>query len=225
MTSSPLTESLRETLALFDGSGAPRTTNEIASQLDLGRRSTYERLERLVDHGELETKKVGASARVWWRPTSSRNDWSDSAGDWPAVAESMIDDVLGDADVGVVVLDANFEVAWVNDTFERYFGLESERIIGRDKLTVVEERITDVVEDGATLADTIREAYEKNESAEQFECRVTATEEREARWLDHRSKPIESGAYAGGHVEFYYISRSKSGRNALGRKTTCASNR
>ncbi|SFB85575.1 HTH DNA binding domain-containing protein [Halobiforma haloterrestris] len=63
-----LTDPLRETLAVFDGSGVPHTTTEVSERLELGRRSTYSRLERLVDRGELETKKVGASARVWWRP-------------------------------------------------------------------------------------------------------------------------------------------------------------
>jgi len=59
VTDSQLTDILRETLDLFEAGGAPMTTTEVAEQLDLGRRSTYERLERLVDHDRLETKKVG----------------------------------------------------------------------------------------------------------------------------------------------------------------------
>ncbi|RKD89062.1 bacterio-opsin activator domain-containing protein [Halopiger aswanensis] len=80
MAGQSLTDSLRETLALFDGSGTPRTTAELADDLEIGRRSTYERLERLVERGELETKRVGASARVWWRPRSSA-ETPDSASD------------------------------------------------------------------------------------------------------------------------------------------------
>ncbi|MFC7133896.1 MULTISPECIES: bacterio-opsin activator domain-containing protein [Salinibaculum] len=68
MTAESFTETLRETLGLFDATGAPRTTTEVAADLDLGRRSTYERLQRLVDHDRLRTKKVGSSGRVWWRP-------------------------------------------------------------------------------------------------------------------------------------------------------------
>jgi len=71
MTTGSLTEALEDTLGVFEGSGTPRTTSEVAAALDLGRRSTYDRLERLVDYGHLETKKVGASARVWWRPRST----------------------------------------------------------------------------------------------------------------------------------------------------------
>ena len=81
MASTSLTEVLRETLALFEGSGEPRTTTEVADQLDIGRRSTYERLDRLVDHGCLETKKVGGNGRVWWQPPAN----ADGTIDEPAV--------------------------------------------------------------------------------------------------------------------------------------------
>ncbi|WP_255170215.1 PAS domain-containing protein [Natrononativus amylolyticus] len=85
MSSGSLTNALRETLALFDGSGIPLTTTEAADRLDLGRRSTYERLERLVEHGELETKKAGASARIWWRAPRDRRR-NGSRGDDPRTA-------------------------------------------------------------------------------------------------------------------------------------------
>ncbi|WP_310909624.1 PAS domain-containing protein [Natrinema sp. 1APR25-10V2] len=204
MTSRSLTDSLRETLRLFDGSGTPRTTTEIAERLDLGRRSTYERLERLVDHGELETKKVGASGRVWWRPQSATVDRAVDAGAGQSVAESLIDDVLDDAEVAVFVLDEDFEVAWLNDATERYLGLERERVLGRDKRRLVRDRIAPMIADGDSFADTVLATYEENTYPERFECRVTPDEGREGRWLEHRSEPIESGAYAGGRVELYY---------------------
>ncbi|MFC7203111.1 bacterio-opsin activator domain-containing protein [Haloferax namakaokahaiae] len=59
-------ESLGDTLSCFDV-GTPLTTTEVADSLGIGRRSAYDRLEQLVEHGVLETKKVGAKARVWWR--------------------------------------------------------------------------------------------------------------------------------------------------------------
>jgi HTH-type transcriptional regulator, bacterioopsin transcriptional activator and related proteins len=73
MRSESLTDALREALAVFDGSGEPWTTPEVAECLELGRRSTYARLERLVERDRLETKKVGANARVWWRPLPTDN--------------------------------------------------------------------------------------------------------------------------------------------------------
>lgn len=74
MATPSLTEALRETLALFGEPDVPQTTTEVADSLDVGRRSTYERLERLVEHDRLETKKVGANGRVWWRPKTVSTD-------------------------------------------------------------------------------------------------------------------------------------------------------
>ncbi|ODR81005.1 hypothetical protein BG842_05195 [Haladaptatus sp. W1] len=200
MSLDSLTPSQRETLALFDKGGTPRTTNEIADILDIGRRSTYGRLERLVKHGRLETKKVGASGRVWWRPPEINDlevpDWSDAA-------ESLIH-VLDDAEVGVFVLDDDFRVTWINDTMERYFGLDRERAIGSDKRSLIEDRIISIVDDSDTFTKTVLSTYDNNAYTEQFECHVTAGDGRNERWLEHRSKPIESGAYAGGRIELYY---------------------
>jgi PAS domain S-box-containing protein len=212
MSSRPLTEGLRETLAVFDESGTPLATTEVADGLDLGRRSTYDRLERLVDHGRLATKKVGASARVWWRPrprvSPARAGASvGDSGGYPgeaATAEALVGDVLDGAEVGVFVLDERFEVAWANGAVERYFGVGRERLLGRDKRELVESRVAPTVEDGESFAETVLATYEDNTYAERFECRVTAGDGRQERWLEHRSEPIESGAYAGGRVEIYY---------------------
>ncbi|MFA9415473.1 PAS domain-containing protein [Natrinema sp. HArc-T2] len=203
MTSSALTDNLRETLACFDGAGVPRTTNEVATKLDLGRRSTYDRLERLVEHDRLETKKVGASARVWWRPPSAVDRPTETGGH-PAGTGPLIDDVINDAEIGLFVLDADLEVVWLNETAEQYFDLDREHALGRDKQALVTDHLSSVVDDGASFADTVLATYENNTYAERFECRVTASENREARWLEHRSKPIESGDYAGGRIELYY---------------------
>ncbi|MDS0282771.1 PAS domain S-box protein [Haloarcula onubensis] len=201
MAQQPLTDTLQETLSLFDVGGAPLATSEVADRVGLGRRSAYERLERLVDHGCLETKKVGSSGRVWWRKASST---ARADVDWPAAATSLVDDVLDGADVGVFVLDGTNEVRWINAATERYFGLDRERVIGADKRRLVEETIAETVDDGAAFTETVVSLYEGDAGREEFECRVTAGEGREERWLEHRSEPIESGAFAGGRVELYY---------------------
>ncbi len=70
MSTESLTPILTETLTVFDPAGRPLTTNEVAAELPIGRRSTYERLQRLVEHDYLATKKVGANGRIWWRPST-----------------------------------------------------------------------------------------------------------------------------------------------------------
>lgn len=87
MTTSSISEIQAETLACFDETGAPLTTKEVADQLGIGRRSAYERLEGLVTGELIQTKKVGASARVWWRESQSAADSAhDSASASPAGA-------------------------------------------------------------------------------------------------------------------------------------------
>ena len=148
MASGSLTEALRETLTLFEEGGAPRTTTEVADRLDLGRRSTYERLERLVDKDRLDTKKVGGNGRVWWCPRKERDRTSPDGG---AAAESLIDDVsdrkreksthqtdreqfksLVDAvsEYAIFMLDAEGHVQTWNSGAEQIKGYDGDEILG-----------------------------------------------------------------------------------------------
>jgi len=222
MGNSEASDSLRETLGVFDSGepGEPLTTSEVSALLDVSQRGTYERLDRLADRNELETKKVGANGRVWWRPVertheaSSRDpvagrrarDSDPSRSVEAGTADEVIParDVFEDVAVGVFLLDSDFEVVWVNRAAERYFGLGRERVVGRDKRTLVEDRVAPTVEDPAAFTEKVLDTYDDTAHTEQFECHVTAGESRQERWLEHRSRPIESGAYAGGRVELYY---------------------
>jgi PAS domain S-box-containing protein len=126
MASSALTESLEETLALFDATGTPLTTNEVAERLDLGRRSTYDRLDRLVDHDRLATKKVGASARVWWR----RQDTEGAFEEGETALSRLVNNVPG------VVYRCTDEPGWpmrfVSDAVADLTGYDPERIVDGD---------------------------------------------------------------------------------------------
>ncbi len=214
MTSRWLTKALQETLTLFAESGVPWTTSEVAEQLDLGRRSAYERLDRLAEHDRLKTKKVGANGRVWWRPVGQ----SHSTREGTVAEESLIHDVLDTAEIGVFVLDENFDVVWINSTTERYFGLNREDVIGRDKRQLVTERIGPHIEGEKAFTESVLATYEDNTSTEMFECHVSAGEDGETRWIEHRSMPIESGQYAGGRIELCYdISERKERERELER--------
>ena len=82
--SETLTDGLAETLAVFGdvgGSHEPLTTAEVTEQLAVSRRSTYARLERLVDREYLRSKTVGSRGRVWWRPAADGDDSGRSRGD------------------------------------------------------------------------------------------------------------------------------------------------
>ena len=204
MAARSLTGVLRETLTIFDESQTPWTTSEVASHLDLGRRSTYERLQRLVEHGELDTKKVGANGRVWWKPAVTETQKEPRSSKNRAIADDVpLYDALDAAEVGVVVISESFEIEWVGNTVERYFGISREGIIGNDNRQFIRNHLSPRIEDGESFADTVLDTYEAETQIESIEC-ITECDEHEARWLEHRSASIESGAYAGGRVELYY---------------------
>lgn len=58
-----------EILAVFRSSSDPvLTTGEVASEFELTHRGVRDRLEKLEEQGTIESKKVGARAKVWWDP-------------------------------------------------------------------------------------------------------------------------------------------------------------
>lgn len=137
-----LTRSQQKLLTIFDV-GEPWTAPEVADALDLGRRSAYERLQRLVAPGRLETKKVGANARVWWLPSdTSGDDESDhERTDLPAPAPDVQLQTLVDAveEHAIFLLAADGRVRSWNVGAERIKGYDEAAILGEPVSTFYTE--------------------------------------------------------------------------------------
>jgi PAS domain S-box-containing protein len=117
---------------------------------------------------------------------------------------------LDTSQVGILILDSDLKVVWVNQALEKYLGLRREDLIGRKKPQLICDRIKDVFEDPETFAEKILATYRDGTCGEHFECHVLPDGQREERWLEHWSQPIHSGLYAGGRIEHYYdITRRK----------------
>lgn len=130
-----LTETLLETLDVFEKAGEPWTTPEVAERLDLGRRTAYARLERLVEQGRLDTKSVGANARVWWRPnTADMNGDGDTQGgsadaeQWEQRFHSLVD---ATEEYAIFLLDADGYVRTWNPGAQRIKGYDTDDIVGK----------------------------------------------------------------------------------------------
>ncbi|WP_247728631.1 GAF domain-containing protein [Halovivax limisalsi] len=136
MNNPSLTEALRETLTAFDGSTEPLTTVEVAQRLDVGRRSAYERLERLADRDVIETKKVGASARVWWSTPRERGESREST---DAHRNCQVSNTATQFDrfveavteYAIFTLDPDGRVESWNAGAERIKGYAADEIVGR----------------------------------------------------------------------------------------------
>ena len=117
---------------------------------------------------------------------------------------SLTDDVLDTTEVGIFILDAAFNIVWVNRTMGRFFSFQREDVIGKPKRELIRQSIARIFEDPDGFARKVLATYDNNTYSEKFECHVLAGEGREERWLQHWSQPVRSGLYAGGRVEHYY---------------------
>lgn len=66
-----------DVLALFEqGSNPhePHTATEVSEKIGCSRATAYNLLTELADEEMLDSKKVGASARVWWLPSTEQNE-------------------------------------------------------------------------------------------------------------------------------------------------------
>ncbi|WP_458189711.1 bacterio-opsin activator domain-containing protein [Haladaptatus sp. NG-WS-4] len=132
----------------------------------------------------------------------------------PVIDTSILHDVLDDSDIGVFILDSDFAIVWANETIGEYFGLDTTAIRGRDKPSLIQDALGDIFESGDEFVRRVLATYEDNTSTERFECHVLADEKRAERYLEHRSKPIIDGIYAGGRVELYYEITARKEREA-----------
>jgi len=61
-------EDVLEVFADRDDRARPLTAADVVDALGIARRTAHNKLNRLVERGELATRKVGARGRVWWVP-------------------------------------------------------------------------------------------------------------------------------------------------------------
>jgi HTH-type transcriptional regulator, bacterioopsin transcriptional activator and related proteins len=123
----------RETLEVFDrGDGsAPLTAKEVADAVGVSRRTAYERLQRLVEAGDVETKKVSSSGRIWWRPSPTRT----MAVEKPLTSDPDVDqhheEALERIDSMFVSLDSEFRYTYISEKFESFSGVPKRKLKGK----------------------------------------------------------------------------------------------
>ncbi|MFC4548747.1 MULTISPECIES: PAS domain S-box protein [Halorussus] len=121
-----------DTLDVFtrgDSPGRPLTTGEVADALDRTEHATAERLEALVECGELETREVGSDRRLWWRPPD-RGSAAQSGTESTLEQAQFRELVQSVTDYAIFVLDPDGIVQTWNRGAEQLKGYEEDEIIG-----------------------------------------------------------------------------------------------
>jgi predicted DNA binding protein/DNA-binding response OmpR family regulator/putative methionine-R-sulfoxide reductase with GAF domain len=194
-------ERLRE---LFSLQKAKATLEQEKSSLELDRSDKYTQLEARIESinrtldgilTDFDTDEFAAAIERT-RTVAAHREGEQRY-------RSLTEDVLDTARVGTIILDSDLEVVWANEQVEQYFGLDRETDLDGNYREIIDEHYNDVFTEDDTVA-RIRSTCADNASVAEFECRVTGIDGGDDRWLEHWSKPIETGFYAGGRIEHYY---------------------
>ena len=116
---------------------------------------------------------------------------------------AVIGEVFDGSKVGLIILDVDAQVVWVNRAFERYFGLRKDPLIGKDCRQVIDRQCSGIVEDSEKLAHRFTTHPTEGNPEEPFEVHVLPGGSRRERWLEHRSQAIRTGVFAGGRIEHF----------------------
>jgi len=116
---------------------------------------------------------------------------------------AVIGEVFDGSTVGLIILDVDAQVVWVNRAFERYFGLTKDPLIGKDYRQVIDRQCSGIIEDSEKLARRFTTHPTEGNPEEPFEVHVLPGGSRRERWLEHRSQAIRTGVFAGGRIEHF----------------------
>jgi PAS domain S-box-containing protein len=119
------------------------------------------------------------------------------------IYRSLIRDVLDSSAIGMIILDADQRAVWMNRTFELYFGVKREELLGKQYKQFICGRAADIFDDPQTISEKFSATYEDPACVGDFQCRIRPHGKRAGRWLEHRSQPVRTGFYAGGRIEQY----------------------
>ncbi|NHN43161.1 PAS domain S-box protein [Halorubellus sp. JP-L1] len=178
-----LTPALEETLAVFEPGGEPLSTGEVTDVLDVGRRSAYDRLDRLATRDRVRTKPVGASGRIWWRPeTDGPNDDTNALADAMPSARTLLES----APVGIAAFAPEGAFAYANDRFRSQLGLPRDPTATDLDEVALERANGDAVGSGST---PFRRSAADDSSTGGRRLRV----EDSGRWLSVVGEPTPDG--------------------------------
>lgn len=108
----------------------PWTASDLAEHLPCSSDTVYNRLRELETLGHIQTKKVGARARIWWIPDTETTPELPDTSDW----QSDIDPVL----VNAMQSRTDSAESWTTAELEHETGHGQDTIYNR--LRVLEER-------------------------------------------------------------------------------------
>ncbi len=117
---------------------------------------------------------------------------------------NLLDEIVGPLKYsGIILLDDQFRVIWVNRAIEYLIGIRRKDVIGRDNRQLIHDWCT-ILEEPEKFEHTVLSSYSDNTCIERFECHVLPGTSREEHFLEYWSVPILTGTFAGCRIEYFY---------------------
>ncbi len=114
----------------------------------------------------------------------------------------LIEDAIDTLDSGVVLIDKNDQVVWLNETMEDFFEVDREYMMG-ERVEKAHKLLVESFEKPEKFLSLTEEAIEDQQRVGSHTCYLKGEKEDEGRVLEYRSIPIETERYKGGRIEHY----------------------
>jgi len=114
---------------------------------------------------------------------------------------------------GVLLIDHEGVVIYVNEVFREDYGLSPEAFIGRDAIEVIESEIAPLFQDADAFIAKVEAIYRKGRDAGGLEWAIRGEKNR---WVAYSSEIVRQGPLKGARIDlFRNLSRTKEIENAL----------
>jgi len=110
--------------------------------------------------------------------------------------------------VGMLAADRHMRVAWANETFECFFGVDAEKLRHRSLQFVVPEDLSPSFYDPEKFHRSFFEAMNFAQGSAPEDHHLNTRGNKPCRWLEHRCSAITTGPLAGGYLhQFVDVTR------------------
>ena len=111
--------------------------------------------------------------------------------------------IMEQSPVGALLLDPALNIAWANDTFCDLFGLTRSALMGRGFADVIQQELSELVEEPDVVESGLLEAYTSTEKASPFDFFIRARDGRDQRCIEHSCEVIQKKPLVGGRVAYF----------------------
>ena len=114
---------------------------------------------------------------------------------------AQVGHLIEEAPLGVLLIDPDFKVVWVNAAALEIFSLDRDELVGRDKRELTRSLAPLLVSDGKQIAERLLERFTGGDQGP-LEIHLLPGVERRERWVELSLQRIALGPLAGGWIEF-----------------------